>query len=40
MSNLPSADSTTTRQSSDILILKIEMLLEFQDNKNIEIIGS
>ena len=40
MSNLPSADSTTTRQASDILILKIEMLLEFQDKKNIEIIGS
>ena len=39
MSNLTSADFTTTRQSSEILILKIEMLLEFQDKKDIEIIG-
>ena len=31
-------DFTTTKQSSEILILKIEML-EFQDKKNIEIIG-
>ena len=38
MSNLTSPDFTTTRQSSEILILKIEML-EFQDKKNIEIIG-
>ena len=37
MSNLNSPDFTTTRQLSDILILKIEML-EFQDEKNIEII--
>ena len=37
MSNLTSPDFTTTRQSSEILILKIEML-EFQDKKNIEII--
>ena len=28
-----------TKQSSDILILKIEMLLEFQSTTNIEIIG-
>ena len=38
MLNLTSPDFTTTRQSSEILILKIEML-EFQDKKNIEIIG-
>ena len=38
MSNLTSPEFTTTRQSSEILILKIEML-EFQDKKNIEIIG-
>ena len=37
MSNLTSPDFTTTRQSSEILILKIEMR-EFQD-KNIEIVG-
>ena len=37
MSNLNWPDFTTTRQLSDILILKIEML-EFQDEKNIEII--
>ena len=35
---LTSSDFTTTRQSSEILILKMEML-EFQDKKNIEIIG-
>ena len=34
MLNLTSPDFTTIRQSSDILILKIEML-EFQDKKNI-----
>ena len=28
-----------TKQSSEILILKIEMLLEFQNKTNIEIIG-
>ena len=28
-----------TEQSSEILILKIEMLLEFQNKTNIEIIG-
>ena len=38
MSNLNSADFTTTRQSSGILIIKIEILLEFQDKKNIEVI--
>ena len=38
MSNLTSADFTTTRQLSEILILKIETL-EFEDKKNIEIIG-
>ena len=31
--------SHNTKQSSEILILKIEMLLEFQDKTNIEIIG-
>ena len=39
MSNLTSADFTTTRQSLEILIVKIEMLLKFKDQKNIEIIG-
>ena len=34
MLNLTSPDFTTTRQSSEILILKIKML-EFQDKKNI-----
>ena len=38
MSNLTWPDFTTTRQSSEILIRKIEML-EFQDKKDIEIIG-
>ena len=38
MSNLTSPDFTTTRQTSEILILKMEML-EFQDKTNIEIIG-
>ena len=28
-----------TKQSSEILVLKIEMLLEFQNKANIEIIG-
>ena len=37
-SNLTSPDFITTTQSSEILILKIEML-EFQDKKNIEILG-
>ena len=37
MSILTSPNFTTGRQSSEILILKIEML-EFQDKKNIEII--
>ena len=39
MLNFTSADFTTTRQSSEILILKIKILLEFHDKKNIEIIG-
>ena len=39
MSNLNSADLTTSNQSSEILILKIEMLLEFQKKTNTEIIG-
>ena len=39
MSNLNSADFTTPNQSSDILIRKIEMVLEFQNKTNIEIIG-
>ena len=38
--NLNSADFTTTRQSSEILILKIDVcLLEFQNETNIEITG-
>ena len=39
ISNLNSADFTTPNQSSEILILKIEMLLEFQNKRNGEIIG-
>ena len=39
ISNLNSADFTTRNQSSEILILKIEMLLEFQNKRNSEIIG-
>ena len=35
MSNLNSADFTAPNQSSEILILKIEMLLEFQNMTNI-----
>ena len=38
ISSLNSADFTTQNQSSEILILKIEMLLEFQINTNNEII--
>ena len=38
MSNLNSADFTTPNQSSEILILKIEMLLEFQNKVNSEFI--
>ena len=30
---------SNTKQLSEILILKIEMLLEFQNNTNFEIIG-
>ena len=41
ISNLNSADFTTSKQSAEILILKIEMLLEFQNSEivNSEIIG-
>ena len=39
ISNLNSADFTTQNQSSEILILKIEMLLEFQNKRNNEITG-
>ena len=39
ISNLNSADLTTPNQSPEILILKTEMLLEFQNKKNGEIIG-
>ena len=39
ISNLNSADFTTPNQSSEILILKIEMLLVFQNKRNSEIIG-
>ena len=39
ISNLNSADFTTPNQSSEILILKIEILLEFQNKSNGEIIG-
>ena len=39
MLNLNSADFTTPKKSSKILILKIEILLEFQNMTNIEIIG-
>ena len=38
MSNLTSPDFATTRQLSEFLTLKIEMF-EFQDKKNIKIIG-
>ena len=37
--NLNSADFITPNQSLEILILKIEMLLEFQNKTNREIIG-
>ena len=40
ISNLNSADFTTPNQSSEILILKIEMLFEFQNKRNGEIIRS
>ena len=39
ISNLNSADFSTPKQSSEILILKIEMLFEFQNKRNGEIIG-
>ena len=38
MSNLNSADFTTLNKSSEIVILEIEMLLEFQKNANSEFI--
>ena len=37
--NLNSANFTTPNQSSEILILKIQMLLEFQNKTNSELIG-
>ena len=40
MSNLSSVDFTIPTQSSEILILKREMLREFQNKTNCEIIGS
>ena len=39
ISNLNSGDFTTPNQSSEILILKIEILLEFQNKRNNEITG-
>ena len=39
ISNLNSADFSAPSQSSEILVLKIEMLLEFQNKRNGEIIG-
>ena len=39
ISNWNSADFTIPDQSSEILILKIEILLEFQNKRNSEIIG-
>ena len=39
ISNLNSADFTTSNQASEILILKIEMFLVFQNKRNSEIIG-
>ena len=39
ISNLNLTDFTTPNQSSVILILKIEMLLKFQNKRNSEIIG-
>ena len=38
MSNLNSAGFTTLNQSSKIVILKIEMLLEFQNKASSEVI--
>ena len=40
ISNLNSAGFTTPNQSSEILILQIEMILEFQNKRNSEIIES
>ena len=39
ISNLNSSDFTTPNQSSEILILKIKMLVVFQNKRNGEIIG-
>ena len=39
ISNLTSGDFTSPNQSSEILILKVEMPLEFQNKRNSEIIG-
>ena len=39
MSNFNSAFFRCTKQSSEILILKIEILLEFQSKTNIETTG-
>ena len=39
ISNLNSVGLTTPNCSSEILILKMEMLVEFQNDRNSEIIG-
>ena len=39
MSNLNLADFSTPNQSLEILILKREILLEFQNKTNIKLIG-
>ena len=39
ISNLNSADFIKSNQSSEILILKLEMVFEFQNKRNNEIIG-
>ena len=39
ISNLNSADFTTPNQSRESLVLKIEILLQFQNKTNSEIIG-
>ena len=40
VSNLNSADFTTLNQSSEISILKIEILLEFQKRLIVKLLGS
>ena len=40
ISNLNSADFTTPTQSSEILILKIEMFLEFQNKRIVKLLDS